>query len=146
MGKAIEEIALERNHVIVFKTNSAFDTKDLIDADVAIEFSIPGSAVNNIKNCSIISGDLLNTECGVAFDAFDLITANPPYLPSHDNEVGKNYYAGGQSGQRIGRLRHAGGTSLNERGAAALCRKDQGRSPQLYCPADPVALHLPDLC
>ncbi|MDA7620732.1 HAD-IIIC family phosphatase [Verrucomicrobia bacterium] len=69
--------------------------------DRAIEFAKFNARLNNIKNCSIISGDLLNTECGVAFDAFDLITANPPYLPSHDNEVGKNYYAGGQSGQKF---------------------------------------------
>ena len=51
--------------------------------DRAIEFAKFNAHLNNIKNCSIISGDLLNTECGVAFDAFDLITANPPYLPSH---------------------------------------------------------------
>lgn len=56
MGKIIEEIALERGHNITFKVssqNADFKPIDLINAkcDVAIEFSLPHFAVNNIKNC-----------------------------------------------------------------------------------------------
>jgi 4-hydroxy-tetrahydrodipicolinate reductase len=53
MGKAIEEIALERGHTIVLKideNNTGDMTKEnLSKADVAIEFTNPHSAYDNIK-------------------------------------------------------------------------------------------------
>lgn len=50
MGKAIEQIALERGHEIVAKIdkNNALDS--LSKADVAINFSIPNAALANITN------------------------------------------------------------------------------------------------
>ena len=48
MGKAIEKIALERGHEIVYKLDHDYNHGNLINADVAINFSIPNSAVNNI--------------------------------------------------------------------------------------------------
>lgn len=61
MGKVIEGIALERGHRIVLKTTSKDSEFSLINVDVAIDFSIPTSAIKNISNClnngtSIISG------------------------------------------------------------------------------------------
>lgn len=50
MGKEIEQIALQRGHTIVVK-NSGKETYDITTADVAIDFSIPTSAVANISNC-----------------------------------------------------------------------------------------------
>ena len=50
MGKEIEKIALQRGHEIVIKSN-ANATYNIKDADVAIDFSVPNSAVNNISNC-----------------------------------------------------------------------------------------------
>lgn len=51
MGKVIERIALERGHEIVLKKDE-FSTYDgLSIADVAIDFSIPTAAVDNISNC-----------------------------------------------------------------------------------------------
>ena len=48
MGKVIERIALERGHEIVLKKDE-FNTFDgLSSADVAIDFSAPNTAVNNI--------------------------------------------------------------------------------------------------
>ncbi|MDG2151686.1 MAG: 4-hydroxy-tetrahydrodipicolinate reductase [Polaribacter sp.] len=50
MGKEIEKIALSRGHEIVIRK----DVDDIIDitlADVAIDFSVPSSAFNNISNC-----------------------------------------------------------------------------------------------
>ncbi|MCL7763210.1 4-hydroxy-tetrahydrodipicolinate reductase [Polaribacter sp. Z014] len=50
MGKEIEKIALSRGHEIVIRK----DVDDVIDitlADVAIDFSVPSSAYNNITNC-----------------------------------------------------------------------------------------------
>ena len=50
MGKEIEKIALSRGHEIVIKKD--IDTAiDITLADVAIDFSVPSSAFNNISNC-----------------------------------------------------------------------------------------------
>lgn len=50
MGKEIEKIAISRGHEIVIR--KAADTEiDLTQADVAIDFSIPTSAFENITNC-----------------------------------------------------------------------------------------------
>jgi len=51
MGQTIEKIALERGHEIVLKKDE-FNTYDgLSNADVAIDFSIPAVAAENISNC-----------------------------------------------------------------------------------------------
>ena len=50
MGKEIEKIALQRGHEIVLKTSSD-SSYDIKTADVAIDFSVPNSAFNNISNC-----------------------------------------------------------------------------------------------
>ena len=50
MGKEIEKIAISRGHKIVIRK----DLDDKIDinlADVAIDFSVPKAAFNNISNC-----------------------------------------------------------------------------------------------
>lgn len=55
MGKEVEQIALERGHSIVLKVSSdnasTYSLSDLQQADVAIEFSKPASAVSNIYKC-----------------------------------------------------------------------------------------------
>lgn len=45
MGKVIERIALERGHTIVLKKSSSSTFEGLQNADVAIDFSIPDTAV-----------------------------------------------------------------------------------------------------
>ncbi|HEY1196046.1 4-hydroxy-tetrahydrodipicolinate reductase [Flavobacterium sp.] len=61
MGKVIERIALERGHEIVLKKDE-FNTYDgLSTADVAIDFSVPTAAVDNISaafnaNVPVVSG------------------------------------------------------------------------------------------
>ena len=61
MGQAIEKIAIERGHTIVLKKsiNDSFD--GIEQADVAIDFSIPSAAVENITKCldsgiAVVSG------------------------------------------------------------------------------------------
>jgi 4-hydroxy-tetrahydrodipicolinate reductase len=49
MGKAIEKIALERGHEIVIKKDLEPLEEDLGIADVAIDFSHPSAAFDNIK-------------------------------------------------------------------------------------------------
>jgi 4-hydroxy-tetrahydrodipicolinate reductase len=55
MGKAIETIALERGHTISLKITSQnieeFTADNLAKADVAIEFTNPESAINNLYKC-----------------------------------------------------------------------------------------------
>jgi 4-hydroxy-tetrahydrodipicolinate reductase len=55
MGKEIEKIALQRGHEIVATFNDPDDwngkMEELQSADVAIEFSMPHSVVNNIFKC-----------------------------------------------------------------------------------------------
>lgn len=48
MGKTIERIAIERNHEIVLKIDKDTENYDITQADVAIEFSTPDSALTNI--------------------------------------------------------------------------------------------------
>jgi 4-hydroxy-tetrahydrodipicolinate reductase len=50
MGKEIEKIAISRGHEIVIKKD-VDETIDITLADVAIDFSVPSSAFNNISNC-----------------------------------------------------------------------------------------------
>ena len=51
MGKVIENIALERGHQIVLRKGSTDTFDGLLDADVAIDFSVPTSAVSHISEC-----------------------------------------------------------------------------------------------
>ena len=53
MGKAIEELALNRNHEIVLKIDihnlSELTSENLLNTDVAIEFTSPDTAFENVK-------------------------------------------------------------------------------------------------
>jgi 4-hydroxy-tetrahydrodipicolinate reductase len=61
MGKMIEQVAMERGHHIVAKIDVDTTEIDFSEMDVAIDFSMPSAAYNNIKQCiknsvPIISG------------------------------------------------------------------------------------------
>lgn len=61
MGKAIERIALERGHQIVCKITSKTKEYNIVKADIAIDFSLPDIAYQNIvtsieNNVPVISG------------------------------------------------------------------------------------------
>ena len=51
MGQTIERIALGRGHEIVLKKDEFTTYEGLSNADVAIDFSIPAVAVENISSC-----------------------------------------------------------------------------------------------
>jgi len=55
MGREIEKVALARHHEVLAKLDTPGDwaaQKDLIrQGDVVFDFSIPGSALDNIRNC-----------------------------------------------------------------------------------------------
>jgi 4-hydroxy-tetrahydrodipicolinate reductase len=68
MGKVIERIALERGHEIVLKKDE-FNTYDgLSTADVAIDFSVPTAAVDNISNCFHANVPVVSGTTGWLFD------------------------------------------------------------------------------
>ena len=61
MGKEIESISKKRNHTIISKIDRDFTEGDIKLADIAINFSIPSSAVSNITmalnlNIPVVSG------------------------------------------------------------------------------------------
>lgn len=77
MGKEIEKIAIERNHEVILKIDnnnlSAFSKENLKNVDVAIDFSTPESAYNNILNC---------------FDAgVPVVSGTTGWLKNYDNAV-----------------------------------------------------------
>ena len=51
MGKAIEEVAIQRGHEVVAILGKDENRGELAQAEVAIEFSIPDAAVSNIEQC-----------------------------------------------------------------------------------------------
>ena len=51
MGKEIEKIALQRGHTIIHKISNDIESYDFSNVDVAIDFSIPTAAYNNISHC-----------------------------------------------------------------------------------------------
>lgn len=51
MGKTIEKIAVERGHKIVLKIDIDQTSYDFDEVDVAIDFSDPSAAFQNIYNC-----------------------------------------------------------------------------------------------
>ena len=56
MGKAIERILLDRGHEVVARFGSKGIDRELLQpADVAIEFSIPETAVENLNTCFDLS-------------------------------------------------------------------------------------------
>lgn len=51
MGKTIEQLAIGRGHEIVLIVDETTKEHDITIADVAIDFSIPDAALDNISNC-----------------------------------------------------------------------------------------------
>jgi 4-hydroxy-tetrahydrodipicolinate reductase len=76
MGKAVEKIALSKNHEIVYKVDlqNAYDFMpiSLENVDVAIDFSMPSSAVDNILKCFEAKVPIVVGTTGW-YDQFDFI-------------------------------------------------------------------------
>ncbi|MBC7868039.1 MAG: 4-hydroxy-tetrahydrodipicolinate reductase, partial [Gloeobacteraceae cyanobacterium ES-bin-316] len=68
MGKAIEEIALQKGHSIALKIDAMnlqeFTAENLQQCDVAIEFTGPHTAVQNIKTCIAASIPVISGSTG----------------------------------------------------------------------------------
>jgi len=80
MGKAIEEIALERGHEIVIRKDVDPIDVNLSLADAAIDFSHPSAAFDNIKDCIDSKVAVVSGTTGW-LDRFDEIKS---YCEAHD--------------------------------------------------------------
>ena len=96
MGKAIEQIALERGHEIVCKIDMNLAEGKLQGADVAINFSIPNAAVDNITSAL---HQAVPVVCGTTgwLDGFPQVTQtvkenNTAFLYASNFSVGVNLF------------------------------------------------------
>ncbi len=65
MGKAIEQIAVAKGHIICAKINTAnFTAANIAEADVCIEFTRPEAALVNIKTCILASKPVVSGTTG----------------------------------------------------------------------------------
>ncbi|MEH6538060.1 MAG: 4-hydroxy-tetrahydrodipicolinate reductase [Psychroserpens sp.] len=96
MGKAIETIAIERGHNILLKVSSSSENYTLDTIDVAIDFSLPSSAVANISKC-INSGIPVISGTTGWLDDYDKITQlcktkNGTFLYASNFSLGVNIF------------------------------------------------------
>ncbi len=100
MGKAVEKIAIAKGHEIVYKVSleNAFDFMpiSLQNVDVAIDFSMPDAAVENINKCFEAKVPLVIGTTGW-YDKFDeikqrCITEEQSMLHSTNFSVGVNIF------------------------------------------------------
>jgi HemK-related putative methylase len=63
----------------------------------ALEFAPFNAALNGAANVEFVLGDIFDS----VDSTFDLLLANPPYLPDQSAEAGDNFWSGGVSGSDI---------------------------------------------
>lgn len=96
MGQVIERIALERGHEIVLKKDEHNTYEGLLNADVAIDFSIPSAAVSNISNCFFSNVPVISGTTGW-LEHYDEMVAlchekNGAFLSSSNFSIGVNIF------------------------------------------------------
>ena len=100
MGKAIEEIALEKGDEIVLRVSSSnkelFTIDNLKQADVAIEFTNQNNAVENIKKCIDANVPVVSGSTGWLKDWDNVIdycnSKNGTFLYASNFSVGVNIF------------------------------------------------------
>ncbi|HQK41106.1 MAG TPA: 4-hydroxy-tetrahydrodipicolinate reductase, partial [Flavobacterium alvei] len=98
MGQTIERIALERGHEIVLKKDEFNTYEGLSDADVAIDFSIPAVAVENISSCFYTNVPVISGTTGW-LDRYDEMVAlceekKGAFISSSNFSLGVNLFFG----------------------------------------------------
>ena len=96
MGQTIERIALERGHEIVLKKDEFNTYEGLSNADVAIDFSIPAVAVENISNCFYANVPVISGTTGW-LEHYDAMVAlckdkNGAFISSSNFSLGVNLF------------------------------------------------------
>ena len=98
MGQTIERIALERGHEIVLKKDEFNTYEGLSEADVAIDFSIPAVAVENISSCFYANVPVISGTTGW-LDRYDEVEAlcnekKGAFISSSNFSLGVNLFFG----------------------------------------------------
>ncbi|MFM9826589.1 4-hydroxy-tetrahydrodipicolinate reductase [Flavobacterium sp.] len=96
MGQTIEQIALVRGHKIVLKKDEFNTYEGLSDADVAIDFSIPLVAVENISSCFLAGVPVISGTTGW-LEHYDEMVAlckakNGAFISSSNFSLGVNLF------------------------------------------------------
>ena len=96
MGQTIERIAIERGHGIVLKKDEFNTFEGLSNADVAIDFSIPSVAVENISTCFYANVPVISGTTGW-LDRYDEVAAlcsakNGAFISSSNFSLGVNLF------------------------------------------------------
>ncbi len=97
MGKAIEKIALKKGHEIIARfASQGIDNKLLALADVAIEFSKPDVAIQNIKTCFELNVPVICGTTGWLEQKEDVLQAvnrtNNAFLYASNFSIGVNLF------------------------------------------------------
>ncbi|MBF2708298.1 4-hydroxy-tetrahydrodipicolinate reductase [Flavobacterium soyangense] len=98
MGQTIERIALERGHEIVLKKDESNTYDGISNADVAIDFSIPAVAVENISSGFYANVPVVSGTTGW-LDRYDEMVAlcqekNGAFISSSNFSLGVNLFFG----------------------------------------------------
>lgn len=84
-------------HALLASRHSA----EVVGVDVndrAVVFADFNKALNAADNVAFVAGDLYEPLAGARFD---LVLANPPYVPDLEHEPGESYYSGGADGEAV---------------------------------------------
>lgn len=100
MGKAIEQIALKRGHEIILRIGRGnqheFTKENLVMADVAIEFTTPESALENVMKCMDAGVPVICGSTGwnehVYLAKEKCVTTNTAFLQASNFSVGVNIF------------------------------------------------------
>lgn len=100
MGRAIEEIAIQRGHQIVLKIDQPnlheFTKENIANADAAIEFTSPHSAFENVKKCLAFGIPVVCGSTGWTYQLEELKTFchnnNGSFSYSSNYSVGVNIF------------------------------------------------------
>lgn len=106
MGKVIEAIALERGHNIVLKVTEETGDYQLTNVDVAIDFSIPTAAVENISKCLNEGVPIVSGTTGWLNHYHDMVKLcqenNGSFLYASNFSIGVNIFF--EINKRLGQL------------------------------------------
>lgn len=96
MGQTIERIAIERGHEIVLRKDEFNTYEGLSNADVAIDFSIPAVAVDNISSCFHANVPVVSGTTGWLDRYDEMVTLctekNGAFLSSSNFSLGVNIF------------------------------------------------------
>ncbi len=99
MGKEVEKIALKRNHQIVATIDTKSDWEQIKNkpkADVVIDFSLPSSVIDNIKNCFQLNIPIVTGTTGWYNQLEEIknicLTNNQALLYSSNFSIGVNVF------------------------------------------------------